>query len=155
MTTPCPFEKVILAGRCGCAHAERYAVGERLGVVCISPVAHHNCRTLLALLRDRARFALKAPSAAVPWPFGKEMRVMLGGLAGLKRLLASEKECGQEAGLAPPRTQQEPDIENIHALVRRAQEAYGALEALPFRELVRSIARRRPRHCRQGDPPTP
>lgn len=153
MTTPCPFEKVILAGRCGCEHAERYAVGERIGVVCTSPVAHHNCRTLLALLRSRARFALKAPSTAVPWPFGKEMRVMLGGLAGLKRLLASEKECGREAELAEPRTQ-EPDVENIHALVRRAQEAYGALEALPFQELVRSIASRRPRY-RQGDPHTP
>lgn len=148
MATPCPFEKIILAGRCGCEAAERFAVGERVGVACTSPVAHHNCRTLLALLRARARFALKAPSASVPWPFGKEMRVMMGGLAGLKQLLTTEKERDRNAAVGGPRAQA-PEVENIHALVRRAQEAYGALEALPFQEIVRTIARRT---YRQWDP---
>ncbi len=140
MTTPCPFEKVILCGRGSCKHAERFAVGEHLAVACISPVAYHNCHTLLALLRSRARFALKAPSAASPWPFGKEMRVMLGGLASLKRLLTSGKQCGQSAVTKPEA--HAPDLGDIHALVRRAQEAYGALEDLPFQEIVRTIARR-------------
>jgi hypothetical protein len=139
MNTPCPYEKVILGRRCSCEHAERFAVGERIGVACTSPTAHHNCRTLIALLRDRARFALKSPNPAVPWPFGMEMRVMLGGLLGLKRLLTDGNHQAEQ-----PSSEQEgmEEIENIHALVRRAQEVYGTLDSLPFQELVRSIARR-------------
>ncbi len=138
MHIPCPYEKVIVGGRCGCEHAERFAVGERIGVACASPTAHHNCRTLIALLRERVRFALKTPNPAVPWPFGKEMRVMLGGLLGLKQLLTDVKnEETPTSGSAVS-----AEVENIHALVRRAQQVYGSLEHLPFQKLVQAVASR-------------
>lgn len=98
MDTPCPFEKAILSGRCGCVKSERFAVGERLGVACTSPVARQNCGTLLALLRERARFRLKITSATAPWPFGKEMRLMLGTLDGIKRSLTLRGEGTPAAG---------------------------------------------------------
>ncbi|MCR4300801.1 MAG: hypothetical protein NUV51_04255 [Sulfuricaulis sp.] len=58
-------------------------MAERMGVNCRSDIARNNCITLLALMRDRARFALKVTDTSDHLPFGKEIKVMIGGLIGL------------------------------------------------------------------------
>lgn len=121
----CPFEKGILSAQCACEMATRFSVAEQMGVNCRSDIARNNCITLLALMRERARFALKVTDTSESLPFGKEMKVMIGGLTGLQRLLTA----GSDA--AP--------VDNIHSLVRRAQQTYGSLDALPYQEIVRSI----------------
>ncbi|MEW6330133.1 MAG: hypothetical protein AB1560_01600 [Pseudomonadota bacterium] len=129
----CPFEKAILSAQCACELATRFSVAEQMGVNCRSGIARNNCTTLLALMRERARFALRVTDTSESLPFGKEMKVMIGGLLGLQGLLAPEADA---AGVG-----------NIHALVRQAQEQFGALQALPYQEIVKSInayqARRR------------
>jgi hypothetical protein len=129
----CPFEKAILSAQCACELATRFSVAEQMGVNCRSGIARNNCTTLLALLRDRARFALKVTDTSENLPFGKEMKVMIGGLLGLQGLLAPAPDPAK--------------VDNIHALVREAQAKYGSLEALPYQEIVKSItayqARRR------------
>lgn len=127
MSLDCPFEKVILSGKYGCARSERFALGERIGVACTSPVARQNCVTLLSLLRERARFRLGMASTTAPWPFGKERRLMLGALDGIERSLAQRDE-------------RVPRAQDIHALVQQAQETFGSLAALPFRDIVGAIA---------------
>jgi hypothetical protein len=127
----CPFEKPILGAFAGCSQSSRVAVGERLGVVCASAVACQNCHTLLALLREHARFALKVADPKAVLPFGKEMKIMLGGLRGLRHAL--------EPGAS------DAAIDDIHQTVVRAQESFGSLTALPFSEIVRAIASIRPR----------
>jgi hypothetical protein len=121
----CPFEKAILSAQCACELATRFSVAEQLGVNCRSGIARNNCTTLLALMRNRARFALKVTDTSEGLPFGKEMKVMIGGLIGLQGLLAPAPDAGR--------------VGNIHALVREAQEKYGSLEALPYQEIVKSI----------------
>jgi hypothetical protein len=126
----CPFEKPILGMQCGCEYATRNVVGERMQVGCRSPVARNNCQLLLELLTERSRFALRMTD---PWqrlPFGKQMRVMIGGLVGLGRLLRPDVDAA-------------PD--NVYALVRAAQARFGALEHLPFEEIVRSVTAYRSR----------
>ncbi len=129
----CPFEKAILSAQCACELATRFSVAEQMGVNCRSGIARNNCTTLLALMRNRARFALKVTDTSESLPFGKEMKVMIGGLIGLQGLLAPEPDAGR--------------VGNIHALVRAAQEKFGSLESLPYQEIVKSItayqARRR------------
>lgn len=132
---PCPFEKPILSAQCGCENATRNVVAERLSVGCRSPIAHQNCQLLVEMLKERSRFALKVMDPWQDLPFGKQMRVMLGGLTGLRRVLDP-----QAAG----------PIANIHALVCAARERFGALDALPFEEIVRAIAAFRPK--RRGRP---
>lgn len=127
----CPFEKAILSGQCACELAARSALGEQLRVRCRSALACTNCRTLLALLRERARFALKHADPAAPMPFGKEMRLMVGGLVGLQRAL----EGGSDR----------PAVTDVHGLVQDAQSRYGRLEGLPFQEIVKTIAAFQPR----------
>ena len=122
----CPFEKAILGVQCACEMATRFSVAEQMGVECRSDIARNNCATLLAFMRERARFVLKVTDTSAGLPFGKEMKVMLGGLIGLQRQMAPQE------GIAR--------VQNIHALVQQAQAAYGSLDALPYQEIVKSIA---------------
>ncbi len=125
----CPFEIAILGPQCGCEKSTQFSVAEQMGVACTSDIARNNCHTLLALMRNHARFALKVTDTSEGLPFGKEMRVMIGGLLGLQRVLFPEDS---------------PDnnkVENIYALVNRAQICHGSLESLPYQEVVKSITR--------------
>jgi hypothetical protein len=124
----CPFEKAILSVQCACEMATRFSIAGQIGVECRSDIARNNCATLLIFMRERARFVLKVTDTSAGLPFGKEMKVMLGGLIGLQRQMATEEE-GAVAG-----------VQNIHALVQQAQAAYGSLDALPYQEIVKSIA---------------
>lgn len=132
---PCPFEKPILSARCGCENATRNVQAERISVGCRSPIAQHNCRLLVEMLKERSRFALKVRDPWQDLPFGKQMRVMVGGLTGLRRVLDP-----QAAG----------PVANVHALVCAAQERFGSLDSLPFDEIVRAIAALPPK--RRGRP---
>jgi hypothetical protein len=124
----CPFEKAILSAQCACEMATRFSVAEQMGVECRSDIARNNCATLLAFMRERARFVLKVTDTSAGLPFGKEMKVMLGGLIGLQRQMATEEGAAAVG------------VQNIHALVQQAQAAYGSLDALPYQEIIKSIA---------------
>lgn len=130
----CPFEKAILNGSCECEKSISFSVAEHMGVCCSSSIACTNCRTLLELLRERSMFALKVTGTSSGLTFGKEMKVMIGGLKGLQQLL-------QPADKTNGRT----TVKNIYALVLQAQHTYGALSSLPFQEIVKSVTAYRPR----------
>ena len=89
---------------------------------------------------ERARFALRVTDTSANLPFGKEMKVMVGGLIGLQGQLVTGAGSGQ--------------VDNIHALIQQAQARYGSLEALPYQELVKAITAFQPRR-RAPVPPKP
>ena len=122
----CPFEKAILSAQCDCEMATRFSIAEQMGVGCRSDLACNNCTTLLAIMRENARFALKLTNTAGNMAFGKEMKVMIGGLIGLQRLMAPVDATAR--------------VRNVHALVQKAQTEYGSLESIPYQEIVKSIA---------------
>ena len=123
----CPFEKAILSAQCACEMASRFSVAEQIGVECRSELARNNCAMLLGSMRERARFALKVTDTSELLPFGKEMKVMIGGVIGLQRLMTAEADAAAR-------------VTNIHALVQQAQQVYGSLGTLPYQEIVKSIA---------------
>jgi len=127
----CPFEKAITSAQCSCAMAQRYALAERLGVQCGSALAAANCRTLLGLIRSHSRFALKVTDTREALPFGKELKIMIGGARGLQRLLD------------PALTGEV--VTDIHGLVQQAQQHFGSLTDLPFQDIVKSVAAYQPR----------
>ncbi|MBI3575107.1 MAG: hypothetical protein HY083_05595 [Gammaproteobacteria bacterium] len=122
----CPFEKVILGAYAGCGKAQRFFVAERMGVECISDIALNNCPTLRKLMRERSRFALKVTDTSEQMPFGKEMKVIIGGLIGLEKVLHPEDK----------KTRGEPEVKDIHGLIREAQETY---TSLPYQEIMKSV----------------
>src|SRR3989344_4548257 len=117
----CPFEKGILGAYAGCEKAQRFFIAERMGVKCTSDIALNNCLTLIKLVRQNARFALKVTDTAERLPFGKEMKIMTGGLAGLESVVHGQAQKSPE----------QPEIRDIHGLVQQAQTQFGSLTALP------------------------
>jgi len=132
----CVFEKTILSGRCTCLYATRFFLADREGVRCESQPYLRRCGNLLELLRTKARFALRLTSTVGALPHTKELQVQIGGLTGLMAALKK----------SPTVTAQTCDIA---ALVERSEAVYGALENLPFPEIIKSVVnysgrRRRP-----------
>jgi len=122
--TRCAFEKAILSRRCSCQHAHKFCLAEREGVSCQIPARQKRCQDFLHQARQKALFALKLTQVGDILPHAKEIRVQLGSLTGLAKLL-DESE---------PET-----ITNANDLLDRAEQQYSNLQELPFESLVRAI----------------
>ena len=114
----CAFEKGVLTNNCGCSQAEKFCIAEREGVHCRSDAAQGQCLAFLELLRDQARFALKATSERTTIAHGKAMKLQVGGMRGVKLAL--------EPNTDPPET-----IDDVHATLQAAVERFGSLEEFP------------------------
>ncbi|OOZ38723.1 hypothetical protein BOW53_14460 [Solemya pervernicosa gill symbiont] len=122
----CPFEKTILSRRGNCECADRFYIAEREGVGCEQLEASNQCRALIAVLRENARFTLKIVGSAENLPHGQEMKVQCGGLLGLQALVESEELQEQVA--------------NIHSLAEELLAEYDEFESVPYGSVVKSMA---------------
>ena len=119
----CAFEKSVLINQCNCSKAERFCIAEREGVHCLSEEGQARCLDALSILRDHATFALRELTEG-KLPHGKAMRVQIGGIRGLNKLLNGDDS-------------QVPDVD---AILQAAIQRWGSLEQLPFSEIMPSIA---------------
>lgn len=123
----CAFEKSVLMNQCDCSQAERFCIAEREGVHCLSEAGQTRCLHILNLLREQAKFALRTHEEKAILPHGKAIRIQVGGMRGLHRLIEPDAE--------------EPDaVEDIYGLLDQAEQQFGTLEALPFSDIMPSIA---------------
>lgn len=120
---PCVFERALLAQCAACVEARRASIGEREMIACASPVARSACGTLYGLLREKSAFALGVRETRRILPHAMVMKVQCGGLQGLKEVLMPHAHA--------------PDV---HRLIREATERFGALDALPFSDIVKGVA---------------
>lgn len=139
VTHGCVFAKALQSHSARCECAGRRQAGEATAIDCGSPVAHHNCETLAALFAERARFALRLPTAGRPLLHQQAMRLQCGGLVALREHLE-----GAGGGAAA--------IDDVHHLVRAAQERHGSLTELPWADLVPRLQAWTPR---RRQPPVP
>lgn len=130
----CVFTKALLSRAARCELAVRQSVGEADVLRCSSPVAHTNCSTLAALMRERAGFALRLPRPPAPLVHARALQLQCGGLTALQDLLEAAT----------------PDV---HGLVGLAHERHGSLMELPWQRLVEAIVAWQPRRRhRDGSP---
>jgi len=122
----CAFEKSVLTNNCDCSQAERFCIAEREGVHCGSDAAQAQCLALLELLRNQARFALKASTDRSTIPHGKAMKVQVGGMRGLKLALDPNAE--------PPLT-----IDDVHGTIEAVLERFHSLDRLPMQPVIQQI----------------
>jgi len=115
----CPFEKTILTHCAACSEAEKHNIAEREVVSCKSSLAHDRCDRLRELLRKNFVFALGNLHIDGPLPHAQEMRMQCGGMRGIQFLLDGGDE-----------------VNNVSELLAMAVKKYGALEELPFSEIV-------------------
>ena len=129
----CAFEKSVLTNECRCSLAERFCIAEREGVHCQSEESQARCLTWLELLREQARFALRTEEERRLLPHGKAIRLQVGGMRGLLKLLngASENDTS---------TTDKTEIADVDGALAQAEERFGALEHLPFSEVMRDVA---------------
>jgi len=121
----CVFAKALLARQAGCELAQRRSLAERDLVVCPSPVARTNCGTLVALMHERARFALRLPPAGRPLIHMQALRLQCGGLSAMRQVLGD-------------------DVGDIHGMVGLAHERHGSLTELPWAPIVAALVQWQP-----------
>ena len=129
---PCVFAKAILRRCCQCSRSQKLFIAEREAVACKSPGARQRCAEVLAILHEKAIFALRLPHAESILPHGKELKVQCGGMLGLQQALLPE-QAGAET------------VADINSLLESAIADYGSTEALPYSEVVKGITSFLPR----------
>ena len=122
----CVFEKAINARRCTCDLSQRFNLADREGVSCTSETGAIRCRQLLVLLRDNARFALQMTNVPGPLPHAKEVKVQIGGMLGLQKLLR-------------PEMINDDLVHDINGLAEVAIQRFNSLDNLPYSEIVKSV----------------
>ena len=122
----CVFEKAINARRCTCRLSQRFNLADREGVSCSNEIAATRCMQLLDLLRKNASFALQMTHVPGPLPHAKEVKVQIGGMLGLQKLMN-------------PQMHNEELAHDINGLAELAERQYSSLDKLPYSEIVKSI----------------
>lgn len=123
----CAFEKSVLMNQCDCSQAERFCIAEREGVHCLSEQGQARCLHVLGLLREQAKFALRTHEEKAILPHGKAIRIQIGGMRGINQLIDPDAD--------------DPHVvADIHGILDQAEQAFGTLEALPFSDIMPSIA---------------
>ncbi len=117
---PCTFMKALLRRCVGCARSQKVLIAEREAMACQSPGGQQRCAELLAEMKPRALFALRIEEGQ-PLAHGKAIKLQCGGLLGLAESLG------------------ESGVDDVHALIDRAQERYGAFEAFPYSAMMPAI----------------
>ena len=122
------FEKAINARRCSCNQSQRFNLADREGVSCTSERSCNRCKQLLDLLRNNASFALQMTNVPGPLPHAKEVKVQIGGMLGIQKLLH-------------PEMSNDDLVHDINGLAEMATQQFNSLKNLPYSEIVKSIVR--------------
>lgn len=129
---PCIFAKAILRRCAHCSRSQRVFIAEREAVACKSPGARQRCAEVLAVLHEKATFALRLPQPEMVLPHGKELKVQCGGMLGLQQALLQQGEAAEV-------------VDDIHDLLEEAIRDYSDVESFPYGEVVKGITRFKPR----------
>ena len=130
----CVFEKALTNRQAKCALSRHFCLADREGYSCESVESSDNCRELLKLLRENSTFVLKLREIDGPLPHNMEIRVQVGGLTGLAKLL--------DPASTPP-------LGDISRILAQAQKKVGTLDKLPYSEIIQSVVQFQGRRRRQ------
>ena len=130
----CEFEKALTTNNARCSYARHFWLADRGGYACRSEQLSAKCRELLVKLRENSRFIVKLQQGSEKLPHNMELRVQAGGLNGIQSLLTPREAC---------------KVENIHALIAKAEADFGNLDNLPYHQIMQSISHFRGRRSRK------
>ncbi len=122
----CVFEKALTNNQCKCHFSKHFCLADREGYSCGSREVAANCRNILEKLRENSKFLLKLHEVGEQLPHNMEIRVQVGGLRGLRAVLGSDEK--------------DALITDIRGLIEQAELQYNDMDALPYNEIVQSIA---------------
>ncbi|WP_457676018.1 hypothetical protein [Thiolapillus sp.] len=136
----CLFEKGMLTNQCRCSRNRKLLIAEREAASCTDRAAQERCRDFLEIMQQQARFALKLRDSGQKLGHVKAVKVQIGGLRGLYKVLHPDEE------IPVP-------IPEVAGMLEEALQTWGSFDELPFTDIVPEIGRweprrRRPRHKR-------
>jgi len=121
---PCVFEKGILSLKCKCAYQHMFRLADRHGVGCTDTLMQHNCKAFLDHLRKQTQFVFKI-NIDGPLPHNKEMKVQIGGMLGVQKLLLNKAE--------------KDTVEDVSGLMQSSIELYGDIKQIPYNLIMPSV----------------
>jgi len=138
-TIRCPFEKTLTNNKAKCSLADHFWLADREGYACKSDKASRECAELLIKLRKNSIFVLKLHAIDGPLPHNMELRVQVGGMLGVAKLVAGEQLLDTLQFVSS----------DIYATLAAATARFGSLDRLPYSEIIQSVVRFQGRHRRQ------
>jgi hypothetical protein len=120
MHRKCPFAAPITTGRAACTRAQEVVRRGGSEYDCAAPAAQARCTDLHQRLKAVGLTAFEVEDDLTTMPHSVLVKVQVGGLAGLQRLL------GQPAG----------PIADVDTLVEQAAAQAGGIDAIPVATLA-------------------
>ncbi len=139
----CEFEKALTSNQAQCRLAKHFCLADREGYSCKIAASSHKCDQLLKKLRKNSAFVLKLHDVSGPLPHNMEIRVQVGGVRGLFRLL--DKKSENQSKL----TASDAAVDDINGLLNKILDQYGTLDNLPYSEIMKSVVQFQGRKRRQ------
>ena len=135
----CVFEKALTSNQARCSLSRHFCLADREGYACSDVGASVNCHGFLQILREKSTFVLKMHEVKGPLPHNMEIRVQLGGIAGLAKLIQRQAD----------KPLMQAVVEDIHGLIEKTIDKIGPLETLPYSEIIQSVVQFQGRRRRQ------
>lgn len=140
----CVFEKALTNNQAKCSLSKHFCLADREGYSCKDAASSSNCGDLLEKLRKNSTFVLKLHDISGRLPHNMELRVQVGGVWGLAKLLskgsdAELKECVSEHQI----------VDDICSVLNKAVSKFGSLDNLPYSEIIQSVVQFQVRRRRQ------
>ena len=139
----CKFEKALTSNQAQCGLAKHFCLADREGYSCKIAASSEKCDELLKKLRENSLFVLKLRDVSGSLPHNMEIRVQVGGLRGLFRLL--EKKSENQSTL----TASDAAVDDINGALNKILDKYGTLDNLPYSEIIKSVVQFQGRKRRQ------
>ena len=135
----CVFEKTLTSNQARCRLSRHFCLADREGYACSDVESSAKCCEFLEILRKKSAFVLKVHEIKGPLPHNMEIRVQVGGITGLAKLI--EKQAGGRL--------KQPVVEDIHGLIKKTTEKIGPFDMLPYSEIIQSVVQFQGRRRRQ------
>ncbi|MCK4834865.1 MAG: hypothetical protein KAT12_08800 [Gammaproteobacteria bacterium] len=135
----CVFEKALTNKHAKCRLSKHFCLADREGYACESVESSDKCGELLVKLRENSTFVLKLHEINGPLPHNMEIRVQVGGLMGLAKLVDVCADNQVETIV----------LDDISKIISEAQHKYGALDELPYSKIIQSVVQFQCRRRRQ------
>ena len=147
----CAFNATLMGDRFGCAHAHHVVRRGGPDVACTDSAGHERCQRLFELLKASALPAFGVEDDLLTMPHSTLVKIQFGGLLGIQRLLGGGAETADAPALMTGRASEASrdtasargprlgpiaeTVTDINALVDRAKNRFGGLEAIPCEQL--------------------
>jgi len=135
----CVFEKALTNNRAKCRQSSHFWLADREGYACKDRKASDRCSELLKKLRENSIFVLKLQKISGPLPHNMELRVQVGGLTGLVKLLEKENDVHINQLVT----------DDIRSLLDSTINNFGSMDTLPYSKIIQSVVQFQGRQRRQ------